>query len=131
MDVTTKEGRNLASQLCFWSAFIDKIDDERKKLLLAVATYSDEAHNSYILLKNIANLSEAQPLEAYTIWMKMLEGQCTDYPSEAVSEILNNLVNNGPEGLRKARDIVSEYLKYGIERPAILLREIIDTNKLS
>lgn len=82
------------------------------------------AHNSYELLKSIANISKNQPFEAHTIWLKMLEGACPDYPEEAVRKTLTNLVNQGHEGLRKARDVVSQYLKSGNERPAILLREI-------
>ena len=124
VDLSTKEGRKIASQLCHWSIFVDRLDNERRTLLLAIAPYSDEEHNSNELLKSIANISQNQPFEAYTIWIKMLEGASSDYPEEAVRKTLMNLVNQGHEGLRKARDIVSQYLKNGNERPATLLREI-------
>ncbi|MBU4445310.1 hypothetical protein KJ656_09540 [bacterium] len=124
VDVDIKEGRRMASQLCLWSIFVDQVDDERRNLLLAIAPYADEAHNSYKLLESIADISQTQPFEAHTIWMKMLESTCPDYPEEAVRQILTNLASKGPEGLRKARAAVSEYLKSGNERPATWLREI-------
>ena len=131
VDVSKKEGRRLASQLCLWSIFVDRIDDERRNLLLAIAPYADEAHNSYQLLKIIADMSQTQPFDVYLIWMKMLEGASPDYPEEAVRQILTNLVKKGSEGLRKAKDVVSEYLKSGNERPATWLREITKEAKIS
>jgi len=56
--------------------------------------------------------------------MKMLEGSWQDYPEEAVRKILTNLVSQGSEGMRMAKEAVSEYLKRGNERPAVWLREI-------
>ena len=46
--------------------------------------------------------------------MKMLETSSPDYPEKAVRQILANLVNQGPEGVRKAKDAVSKYLKSGL-----------------
>jgi len=131
LDVSKKEGRRLASQLCLWSIFVDRIDDERRNLLLAIAPYADEAHNSYQLLKIIADISQTQPFDVYPIWMKMIEGASPDYPEEAVRQILTNLVKQGSEGLRKAKDVVSEYLKSGNEHPATWLREITKEAKIS
>ncbi len=123
-DLSTREGKKMASQLCRWATFVDQIDDERRELLLAIAPFSDEAHNSYELLKSIADISQTQPFEAHTIWMKMLEGSTPDYPEEAVREIFTNLIKQGAEGLRKAREAESEYLKKGNNRPSNWLREI-------
>jgi hypothetical protein len=123
-DITTREGKRMASQLCHWAIFIDKVDDEKRNFLLAIAPYADEAYNAYKLLKSIANISQIQPFEAHTIWMKMLEGSWQDYPEEAVRKILTNLVSQGSEGMRMAKEAVSEYLKRGNERPAVWLREI-------
>ena len=124
VDVSTKEGKRIASQLCHWATFVEQVDEERMDLLLAIVPYADEAHNSYELLESIAGISRAQAFEAHTVWMKLLEGASPDYPEEAVREILINLVNTGPEGGRKAKEIVSEYLKKGNERPVTWLREI-------
>jgi len=124
IDFSTREGKRLASQLCHWAVFVDKVDDERRDLLLAIAPYSNESHNSYELLKSIAEISQTQPFEAHTIWMKMLEGSIPDYPEEAVRQIFTNLVNEGHEGLRKAREAESVYIKKGNDRPSLWLREI-------
>lgn len=124
IDLSTKEGRRMASQLCHWAVFVDQIDDERRQLLLEIAPYSDESHNSHDLLKSISDISDTQPFEAHEIWMKMLEGSTPDYPEEAVRKIFMNLLNAGPKGLRKAREAESEYLKNGNDRPSLWLREI-------
>jgi hypothetical protein len=62
--------------------------------------------------------------EAYTVWMKMLESDAPDYPEEAVRKILLNLISQGSEGLRKAKEVVSAYLERGNERPLAWLKEI-------
>jgi len=127
-DLSTKDGRKVASQLCFWSVFVDEINDHNRNFLHAIAPYADQDHNSYLILENIANISQNQPFEAYDLWMKLLEGSWQDFPVEAVRESLSNLVNLREPGIRKAKDIVSEYLKKGIERPNIILREILQNN---
>ena len=119
------EGRKLLSKLCNWSVFVDEIDDESEALLLRSASYADIAHNSYELLKNLARLSDNQPKEAQSIWIKMLEKSYPDYPTEAVEKILRNLVAEGREGLRLARETVSIYLKVANERPQELLAGIL------
>jgi len=124
IDLSKRKGRRMASQLCQWAVFVDHVDEDRRQLLLAIAPYSDESHNSYILLESISEISEPQPLEAHEIWMKMLEGSTPDYPEEAIRNIFTNLLKEGPEGLRKARVAESEYLKNGNDRPSIWLKEI-------
>lgn len=124
IDVSMKEGKRIISQLSLWSTFVDQVDNESRDLLLKVAPYADEAYNSNKLLESIAKISQNQPFEAYHIWIKLLEGSSPDYPKEAVQKILTSLSNQGPEGLRMAKDVVSHYLKRGNERPALLLREI-------
>jgi hypothetical protein len=56
--------------------------------------------------------------------MKMLEGSTSDYPEEAIRKIFFNLLRKGHEGLRKAREAESEFLKNGNDRPSLWLREI-------
>lgn len=125
VDFSTRDGRKIASSLCHWAAFVDNLDKERKTLLLAIAPYAEESYNSYDLLKSIANLSNKQPFEANEIWLKILEGSAPDHPEEAIRRILSNLVTRGDEGKRLARETVSEYLKKGLERPSIWLRELM------
>ena len=129
IDTSTLDGRRLASNLCDWTAFVDEVNDINRPLILAVARYTDENHHSYDLLRSIARISERQPLEAYEIWRHMLEAARPDYPSEAIQTALANLVKVGPEGVRKAKDIVSEYIKGGNEEPLKLLREITGVEK--
>jgi hypothetical protein len=124
IDLSTREGRRMASRLCQWAVFVDQIDEDRRLLLLAIAPYSDESHYSYTLLESISHISETQAFEAHEIWIKMLEGSTPDYPEEAVRNIFSNLLKKGPEGLRKAREAESEYLKNGNDRPSLWLREI-------
>ena len=125
LDLSTKEGRRIASQLCHWAVFVDQIDEDRRRLLLTIAPYSHESHNSYVLLESISEISTTQPFEAHEIWMKLLEGSTPDYPEESVRNIFTNLLKEGPEGLRKAREAESEYLKKGNDRPSLWLREIM------
>lgn len=124
-DLTTDKGKRLASNLCHWVAFVDTVDDEIRKLIYAVAPYADESYNSYDLLRNIASISDVQPIEAYGIMVKMFEGSFPDYPEKAVKKILENLIKQGQQGRQKAKEIVDIYLKNGIKRPFNILNELM------
>ena len=65
-------------------------------LLLTIAPYADESHNSHLLLESLSEISQNQPFEAHEIWMKMLEGSTPDYPDEAIKLIFSNLITKGP-----------------------------------
>lgn len=124
INVATIEGKKIASQLCLWSIFVDHFDKENLKLLLEIVPYADVSHNSYTVLENIARVSQTQPFDAHIIWMEMLKGSWQIYPEQAIRQILTDLVKQGPEGLRKAKEAVSEYLKKGNDLPNKWLREI-------
>jgi hypothetical protein len=124
IDFSTKKGRKMASQLCHWAVFVDQIDEERRRLLLSIAPYSEESYNSYVLLECISDISENQPFEAHEIWMKMLEGSTPDYPEESIKKIFKNLIKKGSDGFRKAREAESEYIKNGNDRPSHWLKEV-------
>jgi len=126
IDTKSREGRKLASKLCDWSVFVDEVHEENRHLILAVAPFAEEEYNSHDLLESIARISAKQPFEAYEVWLRLLEGTSQDFPEEAIRSALTNLVQVGPEGLRKAKHIVSEYIKGGNERPGQWLREIND-----
>jgi hypothetical protein len=128
VDKSKKQGRKIASLLCHWSIFVDRIDDENRDLLLAIASYADEDYNSYELIESIADLSESQPFEAHKILMKMLEGSSQDYPEEKLYKILVSLAEEGQEGLRKAKEVVSKYIEKGNDRPSSLLNRLQDKN---
>lgn len=124
IDTNSREGRQLASKLCDWSVFVDDVNEGNKHLLLAVAPFAEEEYNSHDLLQSIAKISVKQPFEAYEIWLRLLEGTSRDFPEEAIRAALTNLVRVGPEELRMAKHIVSEYIRGGNERPSEWLREI-------
>jgi len=125
IDTSIREGRKLASRISTWSVFIDEVNDVNKPLILAVASHAEEDYNSHDLLEMIARTSKLQPSEAYKIWIKLLESTSTDFPEEAVRAALNNLAQSSAEGMRQAKDVVSAYLKWGNERPANWLKELV------
>lgn len=127
IDTSNRDGRLLASKLCGWVSFVDEVNEKNRGLILAVAPFSEENYNSHDLLKSIARISEEQPNEAYEIWLRLLIGGKPDFPEEAIREALTNLSRIGPDGLRMAKNIVSEYLKDGNERPSQWLREVVET----
>lgn len=124
VDVNSREGRILASNLCHWAAFVDKIDATVENWLLKIAPYATENHNAYDLLQSLAVISDSQPLEAQKIWIKMLESYCYDYPEDAIKQIFKNLVALGNNGEGKAKEVVDAYIRHRIERPRTWLAEI-------
>lgn len=129
IDTRNREGRRLASKLCDWSVFVDEVNEENKPLLLAIVPFAEEEYNSHNLLESIGKISVKQPFEAYEIWLRLLEGTSRDFPEEAIRAALTNLARVGPDGLRKAKRVVSEYLRGGNERPAQWLREIKESTQ--
>ncbi len=124
LDLETKEGKIIASQLCRWSVFVNTIDDNTRDLLLRIAPYAQEDHNTTELLNSLSRISDKQPLEAQKLWHEMMSVPSYDYPDDAIKNILKNLVALGPQGKRKAREITSVYLEYGSDRPMLWLDEI-------
>ena len=128
-DLSKREHRKLASQLCHWASFIEHIDEEKKNWLKKIAPYAEENYNSYLFLENIARLSKEQPFEANEIWQAMLEHSVPAYPEEAMREILENLVDKGDLGKRVAEETVNLYLKKGFKAPFDLLKKITSSTK--
>lgn len=124
IDIQDMEGRKLASRLSTWAVFISKVDDRNRDLLHTAASFVEENHNSFDLLKAISRISAEQPDEAVAIWKAMLQVAAPDYPEEAVRDALANLIRSGDQGRRDAHNIVSEYIKRGNESPSLWLREI-------
>lgn len=125
IDFDTKQGKKLASQLCHWAVFVDKMDDVRKKWLLAISPYAEEDHNAHDLLESLAKISSTQPYDAHDIWLAMLKEYSYDYPDDAIKEFFRNLVITGTEGERRAKVIAGIYLKHGLKRPMEWLKEIM------
>jgi hypothetical protein len=125
IDLQSKEGKALASTLCGWAIFVDKIDSTTREWLLKIAPFAGESHGSYELIKNLSRLSESQPYEVQEIWLEMVKQCPFDYPEDAIRKMLSNLVAAGETGQRKSREVVDAYLERGVERPRIWLHEIM------
>lgn len=131
IDTDKREGRKLASQLTTWSVFITEVDDANRDLILKVAEFAEEDHNSYELLNSIARFSAKQLEEAAAIWREMLKGSAPDYPEDAIREIFSNLVKSGDDGRRKAFAIADEYIKRENYKTSAILREILNAQRNS
>jgi len=123
VDVNSREGRILASNLCHWATFVYQIDATVENWLLKIAPYADENHNASDLLQSLAEISNSQPMEVQKIWLKMLEAYSYDYPEDAIRQIFKNLIALGAAGERKAKEVVDAYMRHGIERPRTWLAE--------
>ena len=124
IDFSSKQQLSIASSLCMWAAYFDKIDQKDKERLLQLAPYADVDHNSYEFLSNLARLSADSPVEVYEVWLKFLEHSHSDYPTEAVDKMLKNIRKIPENGKVFANEIVSKYLAAGINRPYKLLKEM-------
>ncbi|WP_424947877.1 hypothetical protein [Candidatus Spongiihabitans sp.] len=124
IDFSTDDGKKTASQLCIWAEFIDSIDGEQKKWLLDIAKYAKCDHKDHELLKNLSRLSERQPFESQEIWLTMLDEYLYPYPEDAIREFFKNLINNGKDGERKAKEVVGKYLKLELTQPQEWLEEV-------
>lgn len=125
IDFSEKEGRKLASKLCTWADFVNHLDEDNIKWLFTIAPYASEEFNAYHLFESLARISKNQPFETHTVWMEIIEAaEVYDYPEEAFRQFFKNLVRKGNEGLRKAKEVVSVYIKRGNERPSIWLKEV-------
>jgi hypothetical protein len=125
LDTSDRRGRLMASQLCQWAVYVQRLGDSEMAILRRIVPFADESHHSSALLEALSTLSDEQPFEANEIWRAMLVQSTPDYPEEAVRRLLSNLVARGDGGKRAARDTVSEYLRRGSERPGQWLKEII------
>jgi len=125
VDGTSKEGRQLASGLCHWAAYITDLNGEPMSWLLKVAPYAQENHNAYILLESLARLSDEFPFEIGKVWKEMLTNRLDDYPDEAIKTMFRNLISEGSDGKRLAKDIASSYMAYGASRPNEWLNELL------
>lgn len=125
IDLNSKEGRKLASRLCFWTGYITDLSGEQKEWLMEIAPYAQEDYNANYLLEGLADLSGSYPFEAAEVWMEMLKSYAYDYPEEALKQIYKNLVIQGIRGKRKAKDIAGKYLQFELTRPGEWLEEVI------
>ncbi len=100
IDVSTEEGRKLASCLCQWAVFIPELNERTMGWLSKIAPYG-----STFLLEPLAQLSDRQPFEAYEIWKGMLENYGYDHHDDPIKQIFANLSSRGKKGIRAAKVI--------------------------
>lgn len=119
IDPKTEEGKQLLAELSDWSIFVDKVTADAKTLILTSARHAGSGYHSHVLMESIARFSEEHPNDAYDIWMELLKGGDAnpDYPPEAVQRALSNLIRNGTQGIRMAKEVTGEYLKKGNQGP--------------
>ena len=124
-DGSTKEGRKLASRLCYWAVFVNEMDQTTREWLLNIASFAQEDYNGNILLEALARLSVNYPFDVFEIWKAMLQTYAYDYPDGAIKKIFKNLIEQGVEGVRAGKDIADLYLKHGTKRPTDWLNEAL------
>ncbi|SMN01661.1 hypothetical protein SPONL_2217 [uncultured Candidatus Thioglobus sp.] len=129
MDTNSKEGRQLASELCHWAAHITDLNDKQKSWLLKVAPYAQENYNAHILLKSLARLSDKFPFGVGEVWKKMLVNRLDDYSDKAIKTMFRNLICKGSNGKRVAKEIADLYLRHGSSRPNEWLTKILMNTK--
>ena len=125
IDLTTEDGASIASSLSRWSVFVDRVDQTTIKWLLSVAPYAGLDYNDADMFESLARVSRDQPLEAQEVWIEMVRSHASDYPEDAIKELTANLVHAGPDGLRRAREVVDVYLEAGNDRPRSWLVEVV------
>lgn len=122
-----REDTVLASKLSQWIDFIDKIDDRTRRLLMSVVQFAEEDYNAYHVLEGIARLSNNQPMEAAEIWGALLARATPSWPSEAIETALKNIVAVGPDGKRRAKQLVENYIRAGNEEVPKMLTRLLQS----
>lgn len=128
-DKTTKEGKKILSSLCHWAAFVEEISEENLPWLLSCAPYANEDHNSHDLIRELARLSNSQPFEAQSVLIEILHTSHFYYPEDEVKKIMDNLILQGVDGLRKAKNIADAFLSQGVEDAYTWLNELKEKHK--
>ncbi|MFK5923324.1 MAG: hypothetical protein QM496_14190 [Verrucomicrobiota bacterium] len=124
-NISTQAEKKLASRLCSLTKYIDRIDEKRKEWLLQIAPYANEEFFSYELFDNLARLSERQPREVCPIWLEMLKTISPDYSEENLRQLFTNLIKDGNDGIRDAKNIASEHVRLGDERANNILNDLL------
>lgn len=136
IDFSSENGGKLVTALSLWTVFFKRLDYKMKKCLLEIAPHVNSRYDfPHGLLKNLARISQKQPLEANEIWQAAISGMSKDTygflgSKEEVKTILQNLVSIGEEGKRLAKETVTKCAEKGIFSPSKFLSEILNEQKV-
>ena len=128
IDLHSPVGQGIASNLCHWLAFVEEVNSDNRELIFSILPYSNIGFRTHDVIEFVARLSSAQPDEAARIWLAVLQDGQSDYPEEAVDDALRNIAKHASDGLRVAKSIADQYLRFGNERPGVQLRRLTQLN---
>ena len=121
----TGERRPLASKLASWAEYIEELNDQNKRWLIAVAPYINDDYNGMSFMQELARLSETHALGVADIWKVTLSKPFYMYELEPLETIFKNLISLGQEGSTVAKEIVGMYIKINDEAVVALYQRII------
>jgi hypothetical protein len=124
IDLTSRDGRLLASRLCTWIDVINELTPQTLKWIQTVVPYAEENHNAYGVLQSLARLSDSQPREVAEIWKQLLTRSRAEYPNDAIERIFGNLLKLGATGERTSKEIASLYAGKGSDVPLEILNRL-------
>ena len=132
IDFSSEDGRKLVTDLSLWTEFFEHIDEKMQKWLLEIAPHVNSRYDfPYELLKNLARISEKQPLETSEIWLAAISGMPKDTygflgSEKEVKTMLTNLVTKLEKGEDIAKEIVSKCAEKGMFSPSNFLAKILE-----
>lgn len=124
IDLTTDEGKKLASRLCHWASYLKELTKESKSWVMRIAEFAEYDYNSHDLIEFIARLSETNQQDAYEIWCELLKVSSFPYPDEEIKRALRNLMANGTPSNKYADPIAKMYAEYEYREPLDWVAEI-------
>ncbi|WP_409438956.1 hypothetical protein [Psychromonas sp. GE-S-Ul-11] len=116
--------RPLASKLALWAEYVEELDEQSKKWLIAVAPFINDDHNGMDFMVELARLSEMHALDAADIWKVALSKPFYMYDLEPLETIFNNLISLGQGGSSVAKEIADMYIRANDEVVVELYKRI-------
>ena len=127
LNLETKASQAIASQLCMFAEFIEKIDESNRALIHSVVPYVHVEYNTDRLFRWLDKISESQALEALCIWKLTLRYSLPTYPEESMKNILKNIWKVDRVGKSSATEISDRYIEQGNDTLRKWLSELRDS----
>jgi len=112
----------LLSNLVLLTAFLDRLTDQTKDLLLQAAPYADESHHSSLFLEELARLAQVSPADVGEVFLALLTRALPTYDPKDVREIVAALYRSG------SRDTANRIADLYARKQFDLLRDLYDQN---